>query len=131
MKSKRVLIILVGLTLTFTVGILAYSQMEEIQLKMLLIYGLIGVVAIISILRVIKKMKEEKEGQPTEDELTTQIKHKAGHDAYIASLYMWLFIFLFRDIFPDTETMVGGGILLTGLIGFISKLIVSRKFNEK
>ena len=131
MKTKIVLIILVGLTITFTVGILAYSQMEEIQPKMLLIYGLIGVVAVISILRTIKKMKEEKEGQPSEDELTTQIKHKAGHDAYIASLYMWLFIFLFRDIFPDSETMVGGGILLTGLIGFISKTIVSRKFNEK
>jgi|TARA_B110000503_G_scaffold4809_1_gene6390 Na+/melibiose symporter-like transporter len=131
MKTKRALIILVGLTLTFTVGILAYSQMEEIQPKMLLIYGLIGVVAVISIFRAIKKMKEEKEGQPSEDELTTQIKHKAGHDAYIASLYMWLFIFLFRDIFPDSETMVGGGILLTGLIGFISKTIASQKFNEK
>ena len=95
MKTKRLLIILVGLTITFTVGIFAYSKMEEIQPKILLIYGLIGVVAIISILRAIKKMKEEKEGQPFEDELTTQIKHKAGHDAYIASFYMWLFIFLF------------------------------------
>ncbi|RLD26320.1 MAG: hypothetical protein DRI75_11950 [Bacteroidetes bacterium] len=131
MKTKRVLIILVGLTLTFTVGILAYSQMEEIQPKMLLIYGLIGIVAIISILSAIKKMKEEKEGQPIYDELTTQIKHKAGHDAYIASMYMWLFIFLFRDLFPDTETMVGGGILLSALIGFIAKTIVRRKFNEK
>lgn len=131
MKTKRLLIILVGLTITFTVGIFAYSKMEEIQPKILLIYGLIGVVAIISILRAIKKMKEEKEGQPFEDELTTQIKHKAGHDAYIASFYMWLFIFLFRDLFSDTETMIGGGILLTGLIGFISKAIISRKFNEK
>ena len=105
--------------------------MEEIQPKMLLIYGLIGIFAIISILGAVKKMKEEKEGQPIEDELTTQIKHKAGHDAYIASLYMWLFIFLFRDFFPDTESLVGGGILLTGLIGFIAKIIVKRKFNEE
>ncbi len=131
MKTKRALIILVGLTLTFTVGILAYSQMEEIQPKMLLIYGLIGIVAIVSILTAVKKMYEEKEGQPIEDELSTQIKHKAGHDAYIASFYMWLFIFLFRDLFPDTETMVGGGILLSGLIGFIAKIMVKQKFNEK
>lgn len=131
MKAKKTLIILAGLTLTFTVGILAYSQMEEIQPKMLLIYGLIGIFAIISILSAVKKRNEEKEGQPIEDELSTQIKHKAGHDAYIASIYMWLFIFIFRDLFPDTETMVGGGILASGLIGFIAKTIVRRKFNEK
>ncbi len=131
MKTTRALIILVGLTLTFAVGTLAYSQMEEIQPKMLLIYALIGIVAIISILKAVKKMKEEKEGQPIEDELTTQIKHKAGHDAYIASLYMWMFIFLLRDFFPDVESMVGGGILLSGLIGFIAKIIVRRKFNEE
>ena len=131
MKAYRALIILAGLTLTFTVGVLAYSQMEVIQPKMLVIYALIGVVAIISILRIVKKMNEEKEGQPLEDELTTRIKHKAGHDAYIATIYMWLFIFLFRDIFPDTETMVGGGILLSGLIGFIAKTIVKRNFNEE
>ncbi|MDP6908397.1 MAG: hypothetical protein QF371_02775 [Flavobacteriales bacterium] len=61
MKTKRALIILIGLTLTFSVGILAYSQMGEIQPKMLLIYGLIGLVAIISILIAVKKMQEEKE----------------------------------------------------------------------
>ena len=131
MKAKRTLVILVGLTLTFAVGILAYSQMGEISTKMLLIYALIGIVAIVSIIRAIKKMGEEKEGQPLEDELTTRIKHKAGHDAYIASLYMWLFIFLFQDMFPDTETLIGGGILISGIFGFVAKEIERRKFNEE
>ena len=131
MKSKQTLIILIGLTLTFSVGVLAYSRMDQIQPKMLIIYGLIGIVAIISILIAVRKMKEEKEGQPMEDEFSTRLKHKAGHDAYIASLYMWLFIFLFRDIFPDTETMVGGGILLSGVIGFVSKMMVKRNFNAE
>ena len=66
-----------------------------------------------------------------EDEFTTKIKHKAGHHAYIATLYMWLFIFLFRDLFPDVETIVGGGILLSGVIGFVSKLMVRNSFDEK
>ena len=131
MKSKRALIALTGLTLVFAVGIVSYSQMGHIQPKMLVIYALIGIVAVISIVQAVKKMREEKEGQPLEDEFTTRIKHKAGHDAYIASLYMWLFIFLFRDIFPDTETMVGGGILLSGLIGFISKTMVKRNLNAE
>ena len=131
MKAKRTLLILVGLILTFSAGILAYSQMAEIQIKMMVIYGLIGIVAIISIFIAIKKMKEEKQGQPIEDEFTTQIKHKAGFYAYISSMYMWLFIFLFRGFFPDTETLVGGGILLSGVIGFVSKMIVKHKIDEK
>ncbi len=131
MKSTRTLIILIGLTLTFSAGILAYTQMDVIQPKMLVIYVLIGVMAIISIIIAARKMQEEKEGQPLEDEMTTRIKHKAGHDAYIATLYLWLFIFLFRGFFPDVETMVGGGILLTGLIGFISKTLVKRNFHAE
>ena len=77
MKAKKALLILVGLTLTFSAGILAYSQMAEIQPKLMLIYGLIVIVAIISIFIAIKKMKEEKEGQPVDDEFTIQIKYKA------------------------------------------------------
>ncbi len=117
-KSKMILLLLVGLTLTFSTGILFYAQMEEIQPKMLIIYGLIVIVAVISIVIAVRKMKEEKQGQPLDDEFTTQLKHKAGFYAYIASLYMWLFLFLFRGLFTNTETLVGGGILLSGVIGF-------------
>ena len=105
--------------------------MEEIQPKMIIIYCLIGIVAVISIVIAIKKMKEEKEGQPIDDEFTMQIKHKAGFYAYIASLYMWLFLFLFRGVFSDVETLIGGGILLSGLIGFVCKAIVKEKFNDQ
>lgn len=129
-KSITVLVLLIGLTLFFTLGVLLYSQMEEIQPKMLIIYLLIAIVAVISIVGAIKKMNEEKEGQPLEDEFTTQIKHKSGFYAYIASMYMWLFIFLFRGIFPDVETLVGGGILLSGIIGFSCKAIIKRQINE-
>jgi magnesium-transporting ATPase (P-type) len=131
MKTKKALLILVGLTLTFSIGILVYSQRAVIQPKMLLIYALIGIVAIISIGIAFKKMNEEKEGQPLDDEFTMHIKYKAGFYGYIGSLYMWLFLFLFRDFFPDTETLVGGGILLSGVIGFTSKMIVKNQLDEK
>ena len=129
-KSTTALLLLIGLTLFFALGVILYSQMEEIQPKMLIIYLLIGVIALISIVIAIKKMKEEKEGQPIEDEFTTQIKYKAGYYAYLASMYMWLFIFLFRSIFPDVETLVGGGILLSGAIGFVCKIIAKQQINE-
>ncbi|MBC8266603.1 MAG: hypothetical protein H8E84_06510 [Flavobacteriales bacterium] len=95
-------------------------------------YLLIGLIALVSIIISIRKMKEEKEGQPMEDEFTTQVKHKSGFYAYIASLYMWLFIFLFKDILSsDPEILIGGGILLSGVIGYTCKLIVKRELNEK
>lgn len=131
MKSRNLFIITLGLTLTFAVGVLAYAQMEVIQPKMIAIYALTAGIGIFAIWSAIKKMKDEKEGQPLEDELTTQIKHKAGHDAYIASLYMWLFFFLFKDFFPDVETLLGGGILLTGLIGFIAKMLAKRNLHAE
>ncbi|MCP4977476.1 MAG: hypothetical protein GY931_15080 [Maribacter sp.] len=130
-KSLYILLLLVGLTLTFVLGIIVYSQMAEIQPKMLIIYALIGIVALISIFVAIKKMKEEKEGQPIEDEFTTLVKYKSGFYAYLASMYMWLFIFLFRDISSDVETLLGGGILLSGVIGFVCKFFVKQQLNEK
>ena len=126
-KSRNALLLLVGLSLTFALGILAYSQMAAINTKMIVIYSLIGIVAVISIVLAIKKMKEEKEGQPIDDEFTTRIKHEAGFHAYIASMYMWLFLFLFRSLFPDIETLVGGGILLSGVIGFVCKMFVKQR----
>lgn len=41
------------------------------------------------------------------------------------------FYLFIQDKFPDVETMLGGGILLSGLIGFIAKIDVRRELNEK
>jgi hypothetical protein len=35
-----------------------------------------------------------------------------------------------KDKFPDIETMLGGGILLSALISFIAKYVVKQKLNE-
>jgi len=43
---------------------------------------------------------------------------------------MWLFIFILKDWFPDTETMLGGGILLSATIFYITKVVVKRRFYE-
>lgn len=131
MKTQRTLVLLVGLSLSMAIGLIVYSQMGELSPKMIIIYALTGLVAIASIYIAIRKMKDEKEGQPAEDELSTQIKHKSGYLAYIASLYMWLFVFLFRDLFPDSESMVGGGILISALIGYICKSLVKKQYYEK
>lgn len=96
----------------------------------LIIFIIIITVGAIAFIRAFRKAKEEKAGLSTEDELSTRIKYKSGYFAYLASMYMWLFIFLFKDKFPDIETMLGGGILLSALISFITKILVKRNFNE-
>ena len=97
----------------------------------LIIIALIIVIGIVAFVNALKKDKEEKEGLTIEDELSRLLKYKAGHHAYLASMYMWLFIFLFKDKFPDTETMLGGGILLSAAIAMIAKYVVKLKFNEE
>jgi len=96
----------------------------------LFIFILIIIIGVVAFIIAYKKAKEEKDGLPADDELSTLIKYKAGYYAYMASMYMLLFIFLLRDKFPDIETMLGGGILLSALIAFISKYIASQNFNS-
>ena len=96
----------------------------------LYIFILIVVLGTIAFVRALKRDKEEKEGLPAEDELSNLIKYKAGYLAYMTSMYMWLFIFIFKDKFPNVESMLGGGILLSALIFFITKIKVKKKFNE-
>jgi len=97
----------------------------------LIIFILIVVLGVIALLSAVKKDKDEKEGIPIEDELSDQIKYKAGYYAFFISMYMWLFIFLFKEKFPDLETLLGGGILVSAAIFYFSKLVVKNQFNAK
>ena len=95
------------------------------------IFALIVILGGIAIFNAFKRDKEEKLGLKTEDELSNLIKYKSGYHAFMVSMYMWLFIFVFKGIFPDTETMLGSGILLSGLIFFITRQVVKRKLYEE
>lgn len=97
----------------------------------LVIFILIVLFGAIAIIRALKIDKEEREGLAVEDELSNQLKYKSGYYAYLVSMYMWLFIFLLKDNFPDVEMMLGGGILLSGLIAFISKVVVKHSYYDQ
>ena len=97
----------------------------------LYIFILIIILSVVVLVNAIKKDKEEKAGLPTDDELSTRMKYKAGYYAYLSSMYMWLFIFLLKDIFPNVETMLGGGILLSAAISVGIKYYVKYNYNEE
>ena len=133
MKTKRkTLLITITLIMAAVLGFIIVEKgtnlFHGLSLLILILIILGGVVAFVTAL---KKDKEEKQGMPADDEFSLLLKYKSGYYAYMASLYMWLFIFLFKEYFPDIETMLGGGILLSALVGFISKYIVKQQFNEK
>lgn len=130
-KNKRILLITsILIMVAFGGFIVADKETSLFQGLELLIFVLIVIIGIIAFVIAFKKDKEEKEGYPSDDELSTLIKYKSGYYAYLASMYMWLFIFLFKDKFPNIESMLGGGILLSALIGFLAKLYVKQNFNE-
>lgn len=132
MKKNRKTLMITSILLMLVIwGFIAIERGTDLFHGLdLVIFSLIVIIGVIALIRALKKDKEEKEGLPPEDELSLQIRNKSGYYAYMASMYMWLFIFLFKDKFPDIETMLGGGILLSALIGFISKLIVKRDLND-
>ena len=133
MKRNRILLLIASIILMAFIWIyIIRSKGRDIfagyELYILILISIIGVIAFI---RVIKRDKEEKEGLPAEDELSNIIKYKSGHYAYMASMYMWMIIFVLKDQFPNNETMIGGGILLSALISFIARIVVKNELNEK
>jgi len=130
-KNRKTLLIIAFLTLLVVLGFIIITNKTNVFKGLnLLIIVIILIVGVIAFISAFKKDQEEKAGLTTEDELSNLIKYKSGYHAYLASMYMWLFIFLFKDKFPDVETMLGGGILMSSLIAYISKVIVKKRIND-
>jgi len=133
MKRNRIILMLASIiAMAAFWGFIALEGGTELfQGLDLFILILIVVIAAIAFILAIKKGKKEKEGLTIEDELSLKIKYKSGYYAYLYSMYMWLFIFIFKDKFPNIESMLGGGVLLSAIIYGITKFIISKDYNEK
>ena len=129
-KRKALLVSLILITLTilgFIAVVRGPALFGGLDLFILILIIILGIVVLVNALR---KERDIKAGLPVDDELSTRIKYKAGYYAYLTSMYMWLFIFLLKDNFPDVETMLGGGILLSAAISVIIKYVIKYKFDE-
>lgn len=94
------------------------------------IFALIMIGGVYAFVVQMKRYKDVKSGFPPDDELSTHIKYKAGYYAFITSMYVWLFVFLFQRHFGDVETMLGFGILLSAVISIGIKGYLTRNFHE-
>ena len=94
------------------------------------IFALILISGVYAFVTHMRQHKDVQLGFPPEDELSTQIKYRAGYYAFIASLYIWLFIFLFNRYFADVETMLGSGILLSAFVSIVAKSYLTRNYDE-
>ena len=129
-KRKALLVSSILITLTilgFIVVVRGPELFSGLELFILILIIILGIVVFVNALR---RDRDIKAGLPVDDELSTRIKYKAGYYAYLTSMYMWLFIFLLKDNFPDVETMLGGGILLSAALAVIIKYAVKYKFDE-
>jgi hypothetical protein len=94
------------------------------------IFAMIIIAGIYAFATHMKQYKDVRSGFPAEDEMSTRIKYKAGYYAFTVSLYMWLFIFLFNRFFPNVETMLGGGILLSAVLSIAIKSYLTSHYDE-
>jgi hypothetical protein len=94
------------------------------------IFAMIMIAGIYAFFKHMRRYKEEKEGFAVEDELSTQIRYKAGYYSFNAALYIWLAIFLFQQFIPDTETMLGGGLLLSMIVSMGIRAYLTRSYDE-
>jgi len=130
-KAKNTLLLVSILTMLSVWGFVAVYHAGYIPKGLdLFIFALIMISGLYAFVTNMKRYKDEQEGFPAEDELSLRIKYRAGYYAFVASMYIWLFIFLFKDFFPDIETMLGGGVLTSAFLAMGIRGYLTRHYNE-
>jgi hypothetical protein len=132
MKSAKSLIVLVSILMVLSIfGFIALYRAGYMPGGLdVFIFALIIVSGTYAFVTHMKQQKDASLGFPTEDELSTRIKYKAGYFSFIASMYIWLIVFLLARFFPDTESMLGSGILLSAFVAIVIKSYLTRNYDE-
>ncbi len=97
---------------------MAFETSPLLPVGIALLTILIGIISFI--FQIIKRRKDLEAGTPADDEFTKLAKVYAGNQAFLYSMYLWLLIFVFNSAFTKNETMIGVGVLGSGLIYGVS-----------
>ena len=131
-KQKKILVTAYLLILSVVFG-LKYLEKQTGFFKSinpLFLLALI-IIAFVYTLQSLKRKGKKKNGIPIDDELSLLIKYKIGYYSFLGSSFLWYLLFVLKDSFPDTETILGGGVLLSTLIVIVTSIIIKRFSNEQ
>jgi len=133
MKKQRIILVTAYLLILSIVFGLKYLENQTGFFKSinpLFLLALI-IIAFVYTLQSLKRKGKKKNGIPVDDEFSLLIKYKIGYYSFLASSFLWYLLFVLKDDFPDTETILGGGILLSTLIVIVTSIIIKRFSNEQ
>ena len=94
------------------------------------IFLLILIAAVYGFIVEMKKHKDAKSGFPAEDELSEQVKYRAGYYSFMSSIYVWLSLWVLKEIFTDYDTLFGLGVLLPAVIFMVLRSYFTRNPHE-
>ena len=133
MKKQRIILVTAYLFILSVVFGLKYLENQTGFFKSinpLFLLALI-IIAFVYTLQSLKRKGKKKNGIPIDDEFSLLIKYKIGYYSFLASSFLWYLLFILKDDFPDTETILGSGILLSTLIVIVTRIIIKRFPNEQ
>jgi len=133
MKKQKIILVTAYLLILSVVFGLKYLEKQTGFFKSinpLFLLALI-IIAFVYTLQSLKRKGKKKNGIPIDDELSILIKYKIGYYSFLASSFLWYLLFALKDDFPDIETILGGGILLSTLIVIVTGIIIKRFSNEQ
>jgi hypothetical protein len=131
MSNQRIILLVINfIIIVIVLGIAAFEKetgfIEGIHPAVFL---LLIVISMMFALRPLKRKDHKNAGLPVDDELSLSIKYEAGYYAYLITMFIWIIIFLFKERFPNSEVMLGVGILLSALSAIVSRLFIKWKSN--
>ena len=123
MLNNRNKLILVPILAATLIGgtvfyLIKFEPLLEIQITAIILLAVS--ILVIPLYRSFKQARDLKHKLTIEDEMSRLVEIHAGAYAFRYSMWFWFMIFIFRDKFPDSEEMLGIGMMgsaaLYGLI---------------
>jgi hypothetical protein len=115
-KSKGLLLAVVALSVSATLGMWVYNTMTPVHLGEILLFSGIGLIVLASIYMAYTRLRSERAGLPGEDELSRRIMEKASARGFIAAIWILTAMVMFTvDTQLRPDLVLGIAIVLIGL----------------
>ncbi|MGD6850497.1 MAG: hypothetical protein ACQCN6_00375 [Candidatus Bathyarchaeia archaeon] len=133
MKTTKLTITLLLAVVVLVLITIAFYLLhtQTLDLAEIAIFAIIGIIVLFAIYILWDKTRNEAKGLPAADERTKINTYKAGYYGFIAAIWSAVFTPIAVNIIFNTEMPVdylaGAVVMISGLVFFISYLVLSRK----